>query len=272
MANVNLSRYRELLAELGEQLDQMERAQREDGAGNPAESASNGDIAARKFEETLQALTNGQAEFAGAGMSVHASQREQEALQRSRGASPTRRELNSDDIEDGIMRFNTSGQPRGYGRADAALRGMETMLQRMSRQPTAEERNQLAAARHRADAIYSALGRAVPETMPGESPVAYRQRLASGLKDLSPKCGRINMDALVGGPLEVVEDTIYSDAMQSVRDGRAIPAGELRPHSYRGQTGHDITEYYGDSMGWMAPFMAPGARLTINRHPEGSSR
>jgi hypothetical protein len=145
---------------------------------------------------------------------------------------------------------------------------MSTMLRRMRRTPTSEERNQLAEARKRADGVYAALGRELPDHLPGESPLAYRQRLADGLKDQSAGLRRANLAGLPAGALTAIEARIYQDAQTAAATGAGIPRGTLRAHRYQDTTGHNITEYYGDPAAWMAPFMGGGARLRVRRPEE----
>ncbi len=153
-------------------------------------------------------------------------------------------------------------------RTEAQLDAMATMLSRMRRTPTSEERNQLAEARKRADGVYAALGRELPDCLPGESPLAYRQRLADGLKDQSPGLRRANLAGLQAGALAAVEARIYQDAQHAAATGTGIPRGTIRAHTYQDETGHKITEYYGDPLAWMSPFMSGGARLRVRRPEE----
>ena len=153
-------------------------------------------------------------------------------------------------------------------RTDAELQMMSTMLSRMRRTPTTEERNQLAEARKRADGVYAALGRDVPDHLPGESPLAYRQRLADGLKDTSAALWRANLAGLPEGAFVVTEQRIYQDATAAAATGAGIPRGTIRPHTYQDETGHKITEYHGDPMAWMSPFMSGGVRLRVRRPEE----
>ncbi len=166
----------------------------------------------------------------------------------------------ADDFQNGELELNTAGQ-----RADALLRQTAALYRRMSYQPTMEERNQIAAARHRADSIYARLGRPLPELMPGETPSSYRKRLAHGLRDFSPQLKHTNMDSVPDAALGAIEDKIYQDALEAAKQPSANPRGTLRPHTYVDGTGHNVTEYHGDCLAWMAPFMAPGAKARLNR-------
>lgn len=188
------------------------------------------------------------------------------------------------DLEDGCVNLSTSGTPgdddalsrdlqngkidlttSGQRRLDALTRQTAALYRRLSRQPTLEERNQIAAARSRADSLYARLGRATPDILPGELPSAYRKRLAAGLQDCSPQLRRANLDAVPDAALGAIEDRIYQDALAASRQPDITPPGTLRPRTYQDVTGHTVTEYTGDPMAWMAPFMANGATVRLNR-------
>lgn len=172
------------------------------------------------------------------------------------------------ELENGVIAMNTQGQ-----RADALLRQTHALYSRLARQPTVEERNQIATARTRADGVYAMHGRPVPETLPGETPRSYRARLADGLKDFSPNLTRTNLDALPSAALELAETRIYQDALTAARQPGLMPAGTLRSRTYRDEaTGHNITEYFGDPSAWLTPFMAPGAKVKLNRNPVREAR
>lgn len=251
-------------------------------AGNPGESAGNGEEASRMFSSAERAEEGPGASFAGEGKSpVTASQGEQESLQRSKEAGPAAPDKN---LENGVISMNTSGQERqdlrGHGEdktahhMDAILRqqqseinALKAQLGKVAKMPTIEERNEIGKARRRADSVYSALNRDVPEVLPGESPLAYRRRLADGLKDLSPTLKKANVDALPGDVFGLTEERIYADALEASKSPANIKPMELRAHKYQDEaTGHMITEYHGDPISWMQTFMAPGARLNIDKN------
>ena len=188
------------------------------------------------------------------------------------------------DLEDGEVNLSTNGTPgaaselasamqrgdfdlttSGQRRLDALERQSAALYRRISRTPTMEERNQIAAARQRADGLYARLGRSTPDILPGELPSAYRKRLAAGLQDCSPQLRRANLDAVPDAALGAVEERIYQDALAASRQPEVTPPGTLRPRTYQDVTGHTVTEYTGDPMAWMAPFMANGAAVRIRR-------
>jgi hypothetical protein len=196
------------------------------------------------------------------------------------------------ELENGVVNLSTSGvreDERGHGdektehrgvndRMDAMykqaatrIRELEGAMSRVLRQPTVDERNQIAAARHRADSVYTMLGRTTPEWMAGESPMAYRRRLADGLKDHSAALKKTVMDALPDDVFGITEERIYQDALEAAKQPSVMPPMVLRPHTYQDTTGHTVTEYYGDPMTWMAPFMSAGVKAKINRSAKSAS-
>ncbi len=266
------------------------------------ESADSGAEAARKFGEAERAETRGQQNFAGEGESpVTATKAEQERLQRSKSAGPEK-SAKDPALENGVIRFNSEGQRNDTGRRDASredradLRGhgadktshhasdrmdamyestaaqlkeMQALMAKTLRQPTIEERNQVANARKRADSVYAACGKTTPEWLPGESPMAYRRRLADGLKGYSDALKKTVMDSLPDDVFEIAEEKVYNDASSASRLPNMNPPMQLRPHRYQDSvTGHNVTEYFGDPMAWMSPFMSPGAKLKLNKYPD----
>ena len=261
-------------------------AEAKDGAasvGEPGASADNGTEAQKMFRQSEAAETEGQAEFAGQNMNPDAPQAAQERLQRSEGAGPNQADKIS-SLENGVINMNTQGQEqkdmRGhpgtnhaqdalFAKQAAKMAELESQIKRLSKQPTIEERNALAQSRRHADSIYSRLGREAPEPLPGEQPMAYRRRLADGLKDLSPKAKGLSIDGLPDPVFEVTEERIYQDALEAAKRPDITPPMQLRQHRYQDEaTGHMVTEYSGDPMAWMSTFMSPGARVDFNRHPD----
>ncbi len=173
------------------------------------------------------------------------------------------------DLEDGINELTTSGQRRqdALRQQNAQLHELRALMSKALRQPTSAERGELATAYHRADSLYASLGRQTPSPLPGESPMAFRHRLADGLRDMSDGLGRVNFDALPDDVFGTIEARVYQDASDSAKAGIGMPAGRLNSRSYKNETGHQVTEYYGDNMAWMQPFMLGGVRARINRNP-----
>lgn len=228
----------------------------------------------------------------GRGTPEEEPYRSQERMTGHRGARPDP----NGELENGVIRENTEGlrrsdlrghgedktsHHRGDSRADALAReNMElrqqikqqgakldeygSKIERIMREPTADERDQLSQARSRADGVYAMLGKQVNEPLFGESPIAYRKRLASGLQQFSDQFKDVALDSLNGAVFNKIEEQIYSDAVTASKTTQAAPRGVLRPHTYNSK-GREITEYYGDSIACWGPFMAPGTVASVNR-------
>lgn len=148
----------------------------------------------------------------------------------------------------------------------AQISELQARLDRVYREPSFEDRNAIAAARTRADSVYQGLtGQPASQPIPGESPIAYRKRLADGIRKHSPKFKDTRLDSLDGAVFEHVESQIYADATEAMRSPGVVPAGQLRAIT-RNDSGHVITEYNGDTMATWAPFtMGAGVKAKITK-------
>lgn len=155
---------------------------------------------------------------------------------------------------------------KGNREMKAEIAELRARLNRVYIEPSFEDRNAIAAARTRADSVYQGLtGQPASQPIPGESPIAYRKRLADGIRKHSPKFKDTRLDSLDGAVFEHVESQIYADAIEAMRSPGVVPAGQLRAIT-RNDSGHVITEYNGDTMATWAPFtMGAGVKAKIIR-------
>lgn len=148
----------------------------------------------------------------------------------------------------------------------AKIAEMEARLDKVYREPTYEERNALSAARSRADSVYQMVtGRPASEPMPGENAIAYRKRLADGLRKFSAKFKEERVDSLSGAAFDIVESQIYADAQEASKSPDILGPGQLRAIT-RMDRGREITEYQGDPQATWAPFMGFGQTVKLNKH------
>lgn len=127
------------------------------------------------------------------------------------------------------------------------LAAVEAQVSGLYREPSFEDRNALADVRSRADSVYQACtGRPASEPLPGESPIAYRKRMADGLRKFSAKFKAERVDSLSGAAFDIVESQIYADAQAAAKRPDALPRGQLRAIK-RNDSGHQVTEYIGDA-------------------------
>lgn len=129
----------------------------------------------------------------------------------------------------------------------------------LKKQPTMDDANAIATAYHRYDSIYQMLGERVPQHMPGESPIAYRRRLADGLrKHTKTWKEHVLHDAVTGPAFDMLEDSIINEALAEAKNPTRTDAnaGRLIERTTV-QNGKTRTEFYGDSSVAFAPFEAP---------------
>lgn len=127
------------------------------------------------------------------------------------------------------------------------IAALDAQVKGLYREPSFEDSNALAEARSRADAAYQAVtGRPASNPLPGESPIAYRKRMADGLRKFSAKFKEERVDSLSGAAFDIVEQQIYADAAVAAKQPENLPAGRLRAVT-RNDSGHVVTEYTGDT-------------------------
>lgn len=154
-------------------------------------------------------------------------------------------------------------------RADAQLRAdnadmkkqidaMNARLQALTTPLSATDRDQLSAAQARWDSVAQMFGDSVPAPLHGESPIAYRQRLAAKFQKHSEKFKGIRLDSLDGVVFDTVEEQIRMDAQAVARSPEVMPAGKLIPIVRNDEAGRQITEYSGDMDAWLGYFKHQG--------------
>ena len=159
---------------------------------------------------------------------------------------------------------------RGNELHDSKFAAMQAEIDRLkaaNRPLTMAERDDIAKAFHRADKAYQSLGDQTPQAIPGESPIAYRRRLANGLRAYTQSWKTYAFhDSQQSQDFRLVEDAIYSEAAAFAKtpqsDGKRVTREVVTyPH------GKTRTEFIGDSRDFFAPFMHPRkfAVTKINR-------
>ena len=141
----------------------------------------------------------------------------------------------------------------------ARLAAFEATLLGLATERAPEEAHAIGAAQARADAIAAQFGDKVPPPIAGETSLAYRRRLVKRFQAHSPRFKDEKLDGLGAGPLSAIEDIVYADAMNKARNpATSSNVGRLIEHKSIDSAGRTITEFSGDPMAWMAPFMTSG--------------
>lgn len=125
-----------------------------------------------------------------------------------------------------------------------------------------DEARDLAAEQVRADAVYAAHGGSASRPVQGESLLAYRRRLASGMQKHSAAWKGIDLATLPAPALELAAQAIYADAVVAARNPADVPEGTLREIVTVDSTGRRITSFAGEPRSWMAQFSANRRRVT----------
>ena len=143
---------------------------------------------------------------------------------------------------------------------EARFAALEAQLARATKPLSYEDKNALGAARAHADSVYQRFGEHAPEPLPGENPISYRKRLATGMQRHSPRLRGENLAAVPAGVLGIVEASIYAEAIEASKAAAALPSAPLIPIKSI-ENGLHVTRYHGPAGGWMEPFKDVGRAI-----------
>lgn len=146
----------------------------------------------------------------------------------------------------------------------AKLAAMEAKVSTLSRLPSNEERDAIASAYARADALARMLADEVTHALPGESSVAYRKRLAAKFQKFSPTLKSVKLDSIDGPAFDLLESQIYSDAQAAALSPEVTSSGRLIPIITADASGRRVTSYAGDIKGWMGQFESGPTPVRVN--------
>lgn len=113
-----------------------------------------------------------------------------------------------------------------------------------------------------ADRVHAAFGDAAPRPLQGENLLAYRKRLATGLKKHSPTWKDVDLLKLDDGMLKIAETQIRVDAMTAARNPVDLPGDELREIVTADTTGRRISTFMGQPRAWLQNFAPNRRRIT----------
>lgn len=144
------------------------------------------------------------------------------------------------------------------------IKAMSETISRLTKLPSSDEREAIAQAFARADALGQVLGEDMTAALPGESATDYRKRLASKFRKFSPALKDVKLDSLDDASFEIIEARIYDDATAAAKSPETTSSGRLYP-IVSDEMGHKVTRYAGDMRAWMQQFEAPPTTATIDR-------
>jgi hypothetical protein len=144
------------------------------------------------------------------------------------------------------------------------LRALRRNQEALTKPLTIEDRNAIAAAHTRADSLYQMLGEQAPQHYPGDSPIAFRRRLADGLRkfDKNKWANYVIHDSLDSHAFELIENAIYDAARAAAKNPEIVGANQLRAiHDM--SLGKPRVRWVGDARAAWTPFMPPTRRLIV---------
>lgn len=184
---------------------------------------------------------------------------------RARDDDSKRDDRHKDDArrdDDDARRRADAARDEELARLRRMVGDQERAISSLRRGPSDGDRRALAEIQERADAVLVMHNDHAPPYMAGETPDAYRVRMARRLQPYSQKWKDEDLDKLSRlSPTAYanVEGMIYADAATAAREPSATDAWELRPVRRPTGTGHQVTEWRGNNAVWLAPHMHVGA-------------
>ncbi len=123
---------------------------------------------------------------------------------------------------------------------------LEARLASITKPLSPSERDELAKVHARADTLATMLGETVHQPLHGETPIAYRKRLASKFQKYS-KVKEVKLDSVDGAAFDFLEEKIYADAKEAALSPSENAPARLVPIITRDDSGRQITRYAGNS-------------------------
>ena len=148
----------------------------------------------------------------------------------------------------------------------AQIKAMDAKIKQLNKPLSSADRDQLSRAQARADSVAQMFGQEVAAPLNGETPIAYRKRLADSLKKHSADLKTVRLDSLDDATFAVLEERIYADAQKAALSPTAGRGGQLIPIVRRDSTGRNITTFQGDCIAAWGPFMSPGVSCKIDKN------
>ena len=152
-------------------------------------------------------------------------------------------------------------------KADAAeletlRKSVADVASKLPRQMTDADYAAMADSQVKADRVYLMHGGKAPRPLDGETLIAYRRRLATGLKQHSTAWKDIDLKVIADdAAFANIENTIYSDAEQAGLHPADMGEDFLREIKSQDSTGRTISTFVGRPSAWMSQFAAPKRQL-----------
>jgi 8-oxo-dGTP pyrophosphatase MutT (NUDIX family) len=266
-------RFDEACAGLGKRLDALENK------GGDATVAAPAAPAAPLAPADSVASELKVAEAAGAVEETAEAKAAREAKERSDAAEATRldaeeaeRKEKEEQMRKDSEAMRADAQQLRTDNADMKkqIADMNAQLKALTTPLSASDRDQLSAAQARWDSVAQMFGETVPAPLNGETPIAYRQRLAAKFQKHSPSFKGIRFDSLDSDSFTAVEERIRMDAQEYAKSPAVTPAGRLTPTKEQWEDGRTVTKFHGDMDVWLNNFKHHGIVAKVLRQNHGA--
>jgi hypothetical protein len=173
--------------------------------------------------------------------------------------------------ENAELRRRIADMDRALRDSQAAMREMHGLVSNITKETPVEERDALAAAQSRADAVAALFGERVPSPTIGVSSLAYRRQLLSRFLKHSEKFKDANISTADSNTLGLIENAVYADAKEASKLRADGQVGILIPRYETDAAGRTITRYDGDWLAAFGPFCRGGqrGRIAVERFNRG---
>ncbi|SDH09729.1 ADP-ribose pyrophosphatase YjhB, NUDIX family [Paraburkholderia phenazinium] len=161
-------------------------------------------------------------------------------------------------------------QARENAALKAQIKAMDARLTSLATPLSPSDRDALSAAQSRWDSVAQMFGETVSAPLHGESPIAYRKRLAEKFKKHSQSFKAIRFDSIDDESFTGIEAQILNDAQAYARSPAVSPAGRLIPIVRHDSAGRQITEWSGDMDVWLNHFKHHGMVAKVLRPSNGA--
>jgi 8-oxo-dGTP pyrophosphatase MutT (NUDIX family) len=258
-------RFDEACSTLGKRLDALENKGGDAALSEEELARQKSEEERRKEEEAKRAidgaLKTGGAEESAEAKAIREEKERKDSEERARLDAEEKARMDSEEKarKDSEEKMRADAQLRSDNDAmKKQIEAMDVQLKALTTPLSASDRDQLSAAQARWDSVAQMFGDSVPAPLHGESPIAYRQRLAAKFQKHSERFKGIRLDSLEGSVFDEIENQIRQDAQAYAKSPAVSPVGKLIPIIRRDEAGRQITEYSGDMDAWLGHFKHQG--------------
>jgi 8-oxo-dGTP pyrophosphatase MutT (NUDIX family) len=217
----------------------------------------------KEHELEAAALAAGAAEESAEAKAAREAKERSDAAEAARFDSEEKERKEKEAMERKDAAERMDAQARENADLKAKLEAMNARITSLTTPLSVSDRDALSSAQARWDSVAQMLGDSIPAPLHGESPIAYRQRLAARFQKHSDKFKGIRLDSLDGVVFDTVEEQIRMDAQSYARSPASSPNGKLIPIVRRDEAGRQITEYSGDMNAWLGFFKHEGQSVRL---------